>query len=117
MPFKYTGARVYEDKSKYSIIKETEWKHFNDSMLINLEHEFTIDMGRSLTYAEVLEIEQPSNVINEFAKHIRKFIEADDSSILFLYNKYNIQYDSQCVGIDYNRIEKVYSLKLKFILK
>lgn len=116
-PFRHTSPRIYKDKAEHSMIKETEWKHFNDSMLLNLEHEFTIDMGRGLTYAEVMEIEQPENVLHEFAKHMRKFMEADDSSILFLYNKYNVKYDSQSIGIDYNRIEKVYSLKLKFILK
>ena len=113
----YSPARLYYSEDKYKDFIETERKHFNDSFMINLEKEFTVDLGSGLLYEEVCAKESYDNVISEFAKYIRQFGKFDDSSILFLYNKYIVKYDSTCTGIDYEKVNKVYSLKLKFILK
>lgn len=115
--WKYEAPRIYESEKEFVTLEELERKHFNDNTFINLEKEIIIDFGENLLYEEVIAKEEYENVLAEFANHIRRYLEVDDSGILFLYNKYNIKYDSQCMGIDYERINKIYSLKLKFTLK
>lgn len=115
--WEHSKPRLYKNENEYELINETELKHFNDSRFINLEKEITINLGDRLLYSEVIEKEKPENVLKEFSAYIRQFLDIDDSGILFLYNKYTIKYDSYPNGIDYSRLNKVYSLKLKFILK
>ena len=41
----------------------------------------------------------------------------NDDEILFLINKYDIEYDSICIGLNINKNEKIYNLTYKFKLK
>ena len=43
-------------------------------------------------------------------------ISFTDDEILFLYNRYNVNYDSVCVGLNIDRTEKIYTLTYKFKL-
>ena len=45
--------------------------------------------------------------------HLNQF---DDDEILFLINKYNIEYDSTPVGLTLDKSEKLYTLKYVFTL-
>ena len=115
--WRYSPPRIYSTLDEFNDFIETERKHFNDSFMINLEKEIVIDKGGGLTYEEICVMEAKENVIADFANYMRQFGKFDDSSILFLYNKYIVKYDSVCTGLDYERKNKLYSLKLKFILK
>ena len=110
------GTRLYSDKYNYERIFQIEEKHFNDNYNINLESQIKINIGNKLTYDEVLAAETPQNIIKIFAEHIRKTGSFNDNEILFLYKKYNINYDSYPTGIDYNKLCKVYSLTIIFNL-
>ena len=110
------GTRVYSDKNNYERVFQVEDKHFNDNYTINLENKISFFIGNNLSYEEVIEAEEKNNVFNLFANHFRKNGDFDDNEILFLYNKYSISYDSYPVGIDYNRVCKIYSLTIIFNL-
>jgi hypothetical protein len=110
------GVRVYSNKHDYESVFQIEEKHFNDNYTINLEHKISILVGKNLTYQEVIEAEIYENVLKLFANYIRKNGDFDDNEILFLFNKYDISYDSYSTGIDYDRICKVYSLTIIFNL-
>jgi len=69
-----------------------------------------------LSYDELVEAEEFDNVFNLFSKHMKECGTFDENEILFLYNKYSVKYDSYPVGIDYDRVCKVYSLTLIFKL-
>lgn len=110
------GTRVYSNKNDYERVFQIEEKHFNDNYTVNLESTITIPVGKHLTYEEVLENEKEENVIKMFADYIRRNGEFDDNEILFLYNKYKVNYDSYSTGIDYSKVCKVYSLTIIFKL-
>ena len=110
------GTRVYDGKNDYEVVWQIENKHFNDNSNINLENTIKIFVGDKLSYDELVEAEEFDNVFNLFSKHMKECGTFDENEILFLYNKYSVKYDSYPVGIDYDRVCKVYSLTLIFKL-
>lgn len=110
------SPRVYDSKENYEKITQTESKHFNDSMAVNLEPEIRIFIGDKLSMNEVVAAEEKDNVIKVFTEHILRHGSFDEEEILFLINKYKIYYDSYPVGIDYDRVCKIYSLTIIFKL-
>jgi hypothetical protein len=109
--------RLYSSKNEYEEYSQAERKHFNNNKMVNLEHDFDIFIGNDLIYEQVLENEENIAVLEKFSKYIRQYGEFNDDEVLFLYNKYDVKFDSYCVGIDYRKVNKVYSLTLKFMLK
>ena len=114
---KYSAPRLYSEADEYNLLDEVERKYYNDNRYIYLEKEFTITVGDNLKYSEVIENETKEKTLEHFGTYIKAFGNFDEESILFLYNKYSISYDSEYVGIDYRKIAKIYSLKLIFKLK
>lgn len=110
------SPRVYDSKENYTKVTQAESKHFNDSMAVNLETEIKIFIGDKLSMKEVVAAEEHENVLKVFKEHMLRQGTFDDEEILFLLNKYKIYYDSYPVGIDYNRICKIYSLTIIFKL-
>jgi hypothetical protein len=87
-------------------------------VLINLEEIIEIPVADSLTYDEVLKNEEENVVITAFRNYInynQKNTYSEDE-ILFLYNRYNVKYETVCVGLNSKRTEKLYSLRYKFTL-
>ena len=45
-----------------------------------------------------------------------KLNQFDDNEILFLYNRYKVEYDTVCVGLNAVKTQKLYTLTYKFTL-
>ena len=110
------GTRVYNGNNDFETITQIENKHFNDNLNINLEDTIKIFVSDKLSYEELVEAENFNNVFALFSKHMSECGTFDENEILFLYNKYDVKYDSYSVGIDYDRVCKIYSLTLIFKL-
>ena len=116
--YQYAPVRIYNNTTSYNLYTPVEYKYFNDNLLINLSEEIEIHVSDSLTYKELLEMEEDQVVLNAFKNYIRngKKNSFTDDEILFLYNRYNVNYDSVCVGLNIDRTEKIYTLTYKFKL-
>ena len=116
--YQYSPVRIYKNTTSYNLYTPVEYKYFNDNLLINLSEEIEIHVSDSLTYKELLEMEEDQVVLNAFKNYIRngKKNSFTDDEILFLYNRYNVNYDSVCVGLNIDRTEKIYTLTYKFKL-
>lgn len=117
--WEYSPIKVFnEDKSSYDYTP-LEYKYFNSNKLINLEEEISIPICKEALYDKILELETDEMVFNKFKEYIlnRLKVTYNDDEILFLINKYNIEYDSCCVGLNLEKIDKIYSLTYKFKLK
>ena len=95
-----------------------EYKHFNASKMINIEPSITLSLDGKYTYDELLELQKDEIVIEKFKGYmnIGRVNKFDDNEILFLFNKYKVEYDSKSVGLNYNRTQKLYTLTYKFSL-
>ena len=116
--YKYNKNRVYHSDGTYSNISTLEYKHFNDNKFINLKEEFEIKVNGKHTYNEILTLEDEKVVIEAFKKELfrNKLLTYSESDILFLYNRYKIEYNSVCVGLNPLKTEKIYTLTYKFKL-
>lgn len=117
--YKYNGIRKYGliNTEKYGVTYQPEYKYFNDNKYINLETEFEIFISDNLTYDELLKQQDTSIIIEQFTKHINngKKVKYNDDEILFLFNRYDVQYLSAPIKLKND--EKIYNLTYKFILK
>lgn len=95
-----------------------EYKHFNASKFINLEPSIVLSLDGKYTYDELLELQKEENVIKKFAGYMNvgRVNKFDNNEILFLFNKYKVEYDSKSIGLNYNRTQKLYTLTYKFSL-
>jgi len=116
--YNYNKLKVYNSKNTYTLFEPIEYKHLNDNKLINLSEEFEIEEIGKFTYNELLAKEQHEYVLEKFKKYILfdKMNDFDDNQILFLFNRYHVDYDTVCVGLNNTKTEKVYTLKYKFTL-
>jgi len=114
----------YDKLNHTSIITEydpVEYKHFQDNKLFNLEESFKIHIDKLLSYEELLEYESFESTYNVFRNRILKYnknIALDDkNTILFLYNRYNINYISVSKQLNTIKTKKLYDLTYSFSLK
>ena len=116
--YRYSPVRIYNTNNSYELYYPTEYKYFNDNVVINLEEVIDILVSDSLTYNEVLKNEEDNVVLAAFRNYINynKKNTYSEDEILFLYNRYNVKYETVCVGLNSERTEKMYSLRYKFTL-
>lgn len=116
--YNYNKLRVYNTKNTYTLFEPVEYKHLNDNKLINLNEEFTIDEPGKFTYDELIIREKENYVLEKFKNYILldKLNDFDDDQILFLYNRYHVDYNTECIGLNNMKTEKLYTLKYKFTL-
>jgi hypothetical protein len=102
-----------------NIIKQLEYKFYNDNRFINLTDEITIHISDNLKYDELLEYQNDSTIIHYFKNYINTYKNTvfNDIEILFLFKKYNVLLLSYHNKLNYNYTEKLYSLTYKFKLK
>ena len=95
-----------------------EYKHFNASKMINIEPSIILNLDGKYTYDELIKLQKDEIVIEKFKGYmnIGRVNKFDDNEILFLFNKYKVEYDSKSVGLNYNRTQKLYTLTYKFSL-
>lgn len=117
--YNYNKLRVYNSEGNYTMFEPTEYKHLNDNKLINLQEKFSIIEKGTHIYDEILDLENESVVINKFKEYILKdkLNTYTDDEILFLYNRYKVEYDAECVGLNPSKTEKIYTLTYKFTLQ
>lgn len=112
----YDAAYHIETRSQ-SDIQFYENKHFNASVVYNMQPTIDVKLPDTLTYEQVIERESFDNTYNIFKKYLNintKINTDDDNLILFLYNKYKVTYLSDPIKIKRNK--KVYKLSYKFTL-
>lgn len=117
--YNYNKLRVYDSDGNYTMFEPTEYKHLNDNKLINLQEKFSIKEKGVYVYDEIIALEKESVVINKFKEYILKdkLNTYTDAEILFLYNRYKVEYDAECVGLNPSKTEKIYTLTYKFTLQ
>lgn len=100
----------------YSMVKEHEYKYFNDNNLYNLCPEFYIKLKGMFEYSEILEKETYSETLKQFRRHVSECYEFTDDEIEFLYNKYKVEYISDPVKFKLGGKSKYYTLTYRFLL-
>lgn len=121
-PLKVYGvSNDKEVKSYNNIIGEyipLESKHFNCSRMVNLEEKIVVVSNKKYRYNELLDAQSTQTTLNIFKNYINRghINQFNDDEILFLINKYNIEYDSTPVGLTLDKSEKLYTLKYVFTL-
>lgn len=119
----------YDDKSDIPLeemfddIYEYEYKHFNDNLMWNLIPYFEIcHENKTLTYEQLLDAETENNTFYYFKKYILNnshytFDESEINDImLFLFNKYTVNYISEPLKLNVFKNKRQYTLIYKFIL-
>lgn len=121
-PIKVYGVSNDKNIKSYNNIVEEylplEYKHFNASKMVNLEEKIEIMSNKKYKYSELLEAQSDEVTLSIFKNYLNKghINQFDDNDILFLINKYNVEYDSTPVGLTLNKSEKLYTLKYIFTL-
>ena len=95
-----------------------EYKHYNVSRYINLEEYFEITISKKLKYSEILVRQSSDSTFEVFKNYINsnRLNKYDDDALLFLLNKYKVEYDTTSIGLNISKTEKLYSFKYKFTL-
>ena len=129
----YPGITLWQKNPTYSSARITslvydkminpfypaEWKYYNDNMVINTPALLTYKLPTTITYDEILTYQSDEKTYEIFKTIInknRKNNPFSESDILFLFNKYEKQYDTVPAGLTPNMAEKVYTFTYKFIL-
>lgn len=124
----YKPCRVYSTSYNQIDIKNynnvtsyytpLEYKFYNDSVAVNLESHFEIQINGKMTYDELLKKESDELIFKLFKKRIngRAGKKYDDIETLFLLNKYTVSYSSTPVGLNMQHTEKLYTLTIVFDL-
>lgn len=111
------------DKGTYELefVEEYEYKFYNDNKLYLLEPYFTITDKKLYTIEQIREHENNDYVINEiFKKRIMKSnhnASLNDMEILFLFNRYKVEYESYPVRKNLSGEYKLHKLKYIFTLR
>ena len=119
----YPGVKVYSltDKAQqdYTIQYDEEWKHFNTNKYYNLQEYFEIDINRMLSYPELIYYQGEYETKEHFKNYILDSLNSgiSEDQILFLFNKYSVQYSHNCEKLTDDMTSKLYQLKYRFSLK
>lgn len=119
--YKYPGVKLYNNINNVNYINynEVEYKHYNDNLLYNLEEVIIIE-EKQLVFEE-----EKNNLlnINEAKKYFKNYLKDlknnsyNKNQILFLFNRYKLEYLSDFVKIDAYSNKKLFKIKYKFTLK
>jgi len=104
----------------YEDIYQFEYKHFNDNKFYNLKEEIIINIDEEVTYEDLVNIyETEEKTIDVFTKYINKSLKKklNTNIILFLYNKYNVNYITESIKLNSVKNSKLYKISYKFNLK
>lgn len=121
-PLNVYGVSDSQDIKSYNNVVEKymplEYKHFNCSRMINLEEKIIVVSNKKYKYKELLDAQSTQSTLNIFKNYINRgnINKFDDDEILFLINKYKIEYDSTPVSLTLDKSEKLYTLKYVFTL-
>lgn len=111
---------VNNKEISYKDIYQFEYKHFNDNKFYNLKEEIIINIDEELTYEDLVNIyETEEKTIDVFTKYINKSLKKklNTNIILFLYNKYNVNYITESIKLNSVKNSKLYKISYKFNLK
>ena len=99
-----------------------EYKHYNSSRVLNLPTYIEAQYPTNLYYDKLLEVESEEYTFDVFKGILMSVLKSwrddrKDDFAKFIFNKYRVEYDSQSIGLNRDRTEKIYKLKYKFYLK
>lgn len=99
-------------------VNQYEYKHFNDNKMYNLKSEMQIKYPKYVDYDNLLIAENEENTLNYFIKCINSGVNKkySENEILFLFNKYKVNYLSTPIKLDIGKSNKLYQLTYKFTL-
>ena len=118
----YTSSLNQKDVADYNNKIEDytplEYKHYNVSRMVNLTEMFKINTNRQFTYEQLKKAEEYDNVLNIFKNYINnnRRTKYNDDELIFLFNKYNVGFNSIPVGLNVYGDEKLYELEYIFTL-
>lgn len=94
-----------------------EYKYYNISKMMHLVPEFTYTLNKILNYQGILENETNDIVFKIFKDIILEYNRIlNNDELLFLYNKYSVEFIKTEYNNVYNANEKYYKLTYKFTL-
>lgn len=115
----YHGVAYINKDNIIEYVDEYERKFFNDNLLYLLEPRIIIKFDKLYTYDDVLKIENDDYVLNNiFIPHIKEYNDniTNPDEFLFLFNRYNVKYESYPVKKNLSDTDKMYSLRITFTL-
>lgn len=118
----YTASINPKDIADYNNLSyeytPLEYKHFNASKMINMQEMFEIKVNKPLSYEDLLKFESDEEVFKQFKKYINnsRKTKYNDDQLVFLLNKYDVQFDSTPDGLDMFGTKKLFKLKYRFNL-
>ena len=107
-------------RRQHEFVEEYEYKFYNDNKIYLLEPYFTITDETYYTIEEIREHEKNEYVLNNIFKprilnKMHHFPENEDE-ILFLFNRYKVEYESYPIKTDLTGEVKLHKLKYIFTL-
>ena len=111
---------VLNNDNEHEFKYQYEYKHFNDNSLYNLEEEFIISLDDTVDYDQLVnEYETETKTLDLFKKYVNNITkkQLNINIILFLFNKYNVSYQSEIYKLNSEKTKKLYKISYKFTLK
>lgn len=117
----YSTSFNNDIKSYNNVVEEyipIEYKHYNASCMIYLEPVIEIKASGKYTYNQLLAKQTSEETFNVFKNYINntRNIKWDDTNLLFLLNKYKVEYDTVPVGLNIGKTDKLFTLTYRFKL-
>lgn len=99
--------------------EEYEYKNFNINKYYVLENEIIIENNNEISNNDINNYTSNNYIYDIFKKYINKYkkLSLNDDEILFLLNKYNINYILTPIKLNSFKSKKIYNLIYKFTLK
>lgn len=116
----YPGVPIIDINTNKEIKREydLEYKHYNDNRVYNLPESFDIEIKQLLTYEDLLIAQTKQNTLEQFKKYIYQHSKNQfvDNQILFLFNRYKVDYLHNCDSLTIDLTAKLYKLVYRFTL-
>lgn len=111
---------VNQKELSYELVNQYEYKHFNDNSFYNLKEEIIINIPDIIEYEDLVsKYESYTYTLKIFEEYINKTLKSklNINIILFLFNKYNVNYMSTPYKLNSTKSKRLYKISYKFNLK
>ena len=111
---------VNQKELSYELVNQYEYKHFNDNSFYNLKEEIIINIPDIIEYEDLVsKYESYTYTLQIFENYINKTLKSklNINIILFLFNKYNVNYMSTPYKLNSTKSKRLYKISYKFNLK
>jgi hypothetical protein len=97
-----------------------EYKHFNDNLMYNLQETIIVSLPDIIEYDDLVNTyETEEYTLKIFTNYLNKILNTklNINIILFLFNKYDINYTSVPYKLNSSKSKRLYKISYKFTLK